>query len=520
MSDDNPPLVPRRRAPPPPVPGTNDVRVTAAAGSNKSPTNSDMTKSANTNPARQISKFLGMQLIELVRVGTQAPHSSCVEVATLFLGMLRDELSNVEVSRALREVEEQIKRSDSPNQVWCPEDIFGLIGRSDDAMRLRKIIDDLSKRCRSDRQHRSTYFDDHADLPSNLTDLHTVCANADPRIVQYSMAANDYSALQTLLTLFCFDTREEVRSRLVDTLLCVVRTDRKAASILLESSLTFELARQFIELAFQDTLSGSTQLVTKLARMLTAVFATGEHPPVALSDVLNLQFVTNCLRTLETVSVNADANAVKGDEHGLSEVLFELLVSFNLHFTDADSNVLLAAMRCAAADTRSFTEKLLEHFNSLYDPLDHYRPASTFRPFGESGNTATCKTFPNAVAKTLADCFEDAACAELFYLNDAKALVDILLRFVVDLNAGDSRRSDVLRLTLLVVRSAAFNEHRHRCAELREAVANVAEENADVAMAFVDAESTTADGRRDRAQRDHLVAHRIIGEIDRLGTSL
>lgn len=67
-------------------------------------------------------------------------------------------------------------------------------------------------------------------------------------------------------------------------------------------------------------------------------------------------------------------------------------------------------------------------FVNLEDPLNFFED--------------TPKAVPNAVLKLFIDLFSTAETAALFYSNDNKVLIDILVRQLSDLSAGDAVRAD------------------------------------------------------------------------------
>jgi hypothetical protein len=52
--------------------------------------------------------------------------------------------------------------------------------------------------------------------------------------------------------------------------------------------------------------------------------------------------------------------------------------------------------------------------------------------------------------------------ADLFYTNDVKVLIDIVVRNIADLSPGDKRRQQYIELCRRVMRNTNYDEHRHR----------------------------------------------------------
>lgn len=130
--------------------------------------------------------------------------------------------------------------------------------------------------------------------------------------------------------------------------------------------------------------------------------------------------------------------------------LIYLILSFNLQFTDADDNVVIEAMQqlqCA----KNFTEKILLLINRESDPvalLKHTQPPI------------------NSVVKMFIDMYNLPVTAGLFYTNDNKVLIDIIVRQLSDLPAGEMIRRHYLELARRIIRNTNYTEQQHRKQEL------------------------------------------------------
>lgn len=105
----------------------------------------------------------------------------------------------------------------------------------------------------------------------------------------------------------------------------------------------------------------------------------------------------------------------------LSDVMINLLLAFNLQFDDFNSNAVVESMK-QLQSAKTFTEKILLLINREEDPaciLKHTPPPA------------------NSVLKMFVDLYSTVETADLFYTNDNKVLIDILVRQLSDLSPGD-----------------------------------------------------------------------------------
>lgn len=68
---------------------------------------------------------------------------------------------------------------------------------------------------------------------------------------------------------------------------------------------------------------------------------------------------------------------------------------------------------------------------------------------------------PDSILKLFIDLFATNETASLFYTNDIKVLIDIILRQLFDIAPGEKRRQ-YLELCRRVLKTANYDEHRHR----------------------------------------------------------
>jgi hypothetical protein len=185
--------------------------------------------------------------------------------------------------------------------------------------------------------------------------------------------------------------------------------DLTCVDILIGSVLPLELV--------QDMLMNQENFekLSELAVMLVMLFSAGHKMPIGHFDTMKHDFVLFMLNLIE--------NPLDDDQtEFLSDVMINLLLAFNLQFDNFTENTILETMH-QIKTSKSFTEKILLLINrDESDPvfvLKHTKPPV------------------NSVLKILVDLFSIPETANLFYTNDIKVLIDILVRQLSDLSAGD-----------------------------------------------------------------------------------
>ncbi|EDV28999.1 expressed hypothetical protein, partial [Trichoplax adhaerens] len=146
-------------------------------------------------------------------------------------------------------------------------------------------------------------------------------------------------------------------------------------------------------------------------------------------DEWNAELIEILLEKIERPPTNDDSVQ-------LPPLFLKTILSFNLHMKDSIRNPVITALQNGI--TQEFCSSLILLFNRNVDPV---------------GVTVSNQN-PSAVIKMMLDMFSSEAVASVFYTNDVKVILDIILRNLTDLPSGDSGRS--WNLTLLN-RVAAIN---------------------------------------------------------------
>ncbi|PSN28959.1 NCK-interacting protein, partial [Blattella germanica] len=130
----------------------------------------------------------------------------------------------------------------------------------------------------------------------------------------------------------------------------------------------------------------------------------------------------------------------------IPDLFLNLVLAYNLQFTSSADNIMLNAL-LERSIAKTFTEKILLLLNREEDPVRifEHQPAP-----------------PHSVLKLFVDLFSNPQTATLFYTNDTKVLIDIIVRMLADLSPGDKRRAQYLELCRLVMRNTTYSDHHHR----------------------------------------------------------
>ncbi|KAL7305713.1 hypothetical protein TKK_0001967 [Trichogramma kaykai] len=300
-----------------------------------------------------------------------------------------------------------------------------------DANRLKIIFNELTS-CKEDSQQRSwMLYEDEPTICEYIKELTSILTNADANVSRHILRQNQYDGVSTLIQYYQMETRWTIRQLLLQSFVVMCSLDVVIVKIMLESILPMELARD---------MKSNARNVAKLnysSLLLTMIFSMGEPMPITHFDQLGSEFISFLLDLIE--------NPPDTDlDDQIPDLFINLILSYNLQFTSSDNVVIEALKKRSVAKT--FTEKILLLLNREIDPVrvfDH-EPAP-----------------PDSILKLFIDLFASDDTASLFYTNDIKVLIDIILRQLFDISPGEKRRQ-YLELCRRVLHTSSYEEHRHR----------------------------------------------------------
>lgn len=264
-------------------------------------------------------------------------------------------------------------------------------------------------------------YEDEGDITNYLTELIRILVDADPKICRYEMSVDAYNSVNNLVLYFQMESRWTIRKLMLKTFKAMCLLDLTCVDILIGSVLPLELV--------QDMLMNPVNLekLSEISVMLIMIWSAGHKMPISHFDLMKDEFVLFILNLIE--------NPLQDDQtEFLSDAMINLLLAFNLQFENYTENTILDTMRHVKT-SKCFTEKILLLLNREDDPvfvLKHTKPKI------------------NSVLKILVDLFSIQETSNLFYMNDIKVLIDILVRQLSDLSAGDPVRSVFFSLNKLI----------------------------------------------------------------------
>ncbi|KAG7205248.1 hypothetical protein KM043_018328 [Ampulex compressa] len=399
----------------------------------KSPSHSSLRQTTSSSPVKnnsrlsEINSRSAYHLLDEVRRNTQLSYEmSKVAVNVVVSGL--QQLLPESVSHYLDALLHQLEAPLTVSKLSIEETY--------DANRLRVIFMELTS-CKEDSQQRNwMLYEDESIIVEYIKELTSILTNADANVSRYVLRQDQYDGVTILIDYYQMEARWTIRQLLLQSFGVMCSLDSVILTIMLNSVLPMELARD---------MRSNPRNVPKLnysSLLLTMIFSMGEPMPVTHLEQLGTDFIAFLLDLIE--------NPPDTDlEDQIPDLFVNLILSYNLQFTTSENTVLNALKERTVV--KNFTEKILFLFNREEDPVrifDHEPPPS------------------HSVLKLFIDLFSNDTTAALFYTNDVKVLIDIILRQLFDMFPGEKLRRQYLVLCRRVLRTSSYNEHRHRSEDL------------------------------------------------------
>ncbi|XP_053399452.1 LOW QUALITY PROTEIN: NCK-interacting protein with SH3 domain-like [Mercenaria mercenaria] len=382
---------------------------------------------------------LGNELVEEIRRNTGLSYKkSCIAVETV-LGHMG--LKVPEISELMDRIHGTMYENDADKH----EEETSL-----DYERLCELFAELTE-CKDDSQQRGWHLHEDEDIiNSNLEEMSSILENAKQSVAKKALARDNYEGVYSLVQYYQMENRLRLKLVLLRVFGAMCSLDSAVISLLLFSVLTTELAEE-LQQNIEDL-----QRSSHVTLLLCMIFSTGEPVPANLHDYLNAEFIHFVFKSLD------NPPSIEHEEE-VVDLLVNFILAFNLHCQMPSDNLVMKVIE-ERKTVKVFTEKLLLLFNRDEDPVQMFEHEP--KP-------------PNSVMKILQDMYSSPGTANILYTNDARVLIDIILRHLIDLPPGDKLRSEHLKLMQLYLQNADYVEHKHRYAELSECLHRIHTEEED-----------------------------------------
>ncbi|XP_027035913.1 NCK-interacting protein with SH3 domain-like, partial [Pocillopora damicornis] len=332
---------------------------------------------------------IAAELLELLRMNTGLSYDkSSVAVHTVLSHIHYSVPSTSNVMAQLIQDLEHQKESRT-------EDEEALL-QSNDGQQLITILDELTEHKEDSQQRSWAVHDDEGILHKLLKNLHSILVG------QVSLCDIKF---QSSFVLFYFkEERQSLRQLLVEIFGCLCGLKKEILSQLLCSVLPSELAMEIMKR------KEGASMQRHCAILMTMIFSTGESVPYTVYDQVNDSFVEFLIDAIETSE----------HEEEFMEAFTPLILAFNHHFVDIQSNIVMRVLASRSA-AKTLSEKIVLLLNREEDPTALFQyPRSS----------------PDAVLKFVTDIFSSRDTSEFFYALDMKVLIEIVLRQMADLSPG------------------------------------------------------------------------------------
>lgn len=421
------------------------------------------------SPSKPVPRTIGAELIELVRKNTGLSYELSRVAVGVVVGHLQTTLPQAATDLEqvlLSLVDSKVSSAALPQGQVCH-----------DEQRLEVIFSDLARHQGDSQQRSWALHEDHALIACYLEELLKILTDADPEVCKRMCKANHYENQLSLVSYYQMENRVSLRLLLLKVFGAMCSLDASLISTLLNSILPMELARDL------QTDTQEHQKICYTALVLTMIFSMGEQVPYLHYEHLNADFVQFLLGVVED-GLPSDPT------EQLPDIFLNLVLSFNLHHTEPDSNVIMQELK--KKNVKILSEKVLLLLNRGDDPVcmfKHTPPA------------------PHSVLKFLQDAFSNRETADIFYRTDMMVMIDIAVRQISDLSPGDKLRMEYLSLMHSIIRSTDYLEHQHRLPDLQGVLQRILREEED---------SGEDEGSATAKQMDKLIVQQIYKEFPQI----
>ncbi|GFS44649.1 NCK-interacting protein with SH3 domain [Nephila pilipes] len=374
--------------------------------------NSALKKTAQTETQTEsindfnVPNWLVPALVENVRHKTKISHENSKAAVGIILDTFLDAIPHLDILWL------QMKKNLTESEAI--EEVAKEVIHSEDQRKLLDIFKQLWY-CKNDEQQRSWPVHEDEDLISGLlVEMNNIFIDANPRVTREVVRHDEYEMVNLLVTYY----------QMVNNFFQTVS--------LFSNCINLILGAKDSEKVFHSTF------------LLAVIFSTGEKPPTGTYDFINKKFLHFLFEKMEDV--------VKDGDEDVGQNLLSIILAFNLHFEHPQENIVLETLK-EKQSAQYLTERLIFLLNREEDPckiLSHNKETT------------------NSVMKFMVDVFSFPKLIDLFYLNDIKVLLDIIVRQLTDLLPGEKKRLDYLCLVRNLLRNSNYEEHLHQLEGLQK----------------------------------------------------
>ncbi|CAG7726569.1 unnamed protein product [Allacma fusca] len=379
--------------------------------------------SSQPNLSNRTEQMKLCNLIDTVRQNTGISYESSQHAVHTVLQFLKDNSPGI-YEPSVNHFLKQLQKPDGVHKS------SSFIRSSADYERLYVILCELSAQAQDDEIWETQ---DDLSVENVLQEMNAILGAADKRIVIKALEEEGYDHVYSLTLYFQKEHRWSRRKLLIQSFAKIASIDLNALSVLLNSVLPVELAREMMD----STLPDKYNRLETAGSLLGLLLSTGEKLPVRNLEYLGKDFLNFVLDKIDA------SNDSSGD---VTNVLINLLLAYNLQFGYQDENLTVATL-ASRRNAKLLTQKIVHLLLWEQDPI--------------SVVNQDCKC-PDSVLKLLLEMFTCSMTADLFYTNDTKVLIDIVIRSLMNWEPGEKKRTLYLQLIRMIIRNSNFREHNHR----------------------------------------------------------
>ncbi|KAK2151584.1 hypothetical protein LSH36_358g01009 [Paralvinella palmiformis] len=380
-----------------------------------------------TSKKGTIEKTLCRDLVTRVQNVTNITYMKSKLIVDVVLSELADRV--ISTRKIMDEILDQRKSNPSSND----------ISLSDDAVALRQRFEELAPFQNHLEQRTSVFDEDDLLVRGRLDDLLDLLKTADSEMCWRVLEENGYTPVHTLVLYYQMETRVQLRLVTLQIFDALCHLNAKVVSELNNSVLPVELARGMT----RQTAGSPTFMRSCL--ILTTIFSTGEPLPAIHYEHFNEEFLKFLFRLVEEPPDHPTVDELR-------DRVIPVILAFNLHLSEPDKNPVMNVLGKEMRVNR-FLEELMMLVNREADPV----------------RILTHKRHPrNSLMKFLSDMYSRKDTAKLFYTNDEKVLVGILLRHIQDCTPEHCSRREYLSVFYLMLKHSRYLDHCHHQKDFQE----------------------------------------------------